>query len=515
MKKQFFSFMAGILAVCLCSCMPELTRPGGEISGSPASSVLEPLPSPEESLEKEEKSLTELTLPYNANEPLNPYHSFSARNHLLVPLLYDSLARPDRMRHPENQLAEEITMNGTNCIIKWRKDARFSDGSYLTGEDIVYSFQTAMAAGSPYQGTLMNVAGLTDDKDNDQVIAQLFSPDADFPLLLSFPIIKDGTGDNEFPVGISKFHVTGAHNTGVILGRNPIYYGKQPPLETIRLVHATDDDTLHFGMNTGEFDLLYTDLSTESLSGVSAPSISVPTNYLVYIGINGRRGLLARPEFRHSLSLALNRAEIAMTAYANRVRPAVYPFHPDFYRLSETEIPARNLTSADALLDGLGLTEKDGNGYRIQNGQPIFLRLLVNSENSARSSAATLVCEQLAQIGIRVEVVSGDFQQYQNSLQTGAYDLYIGETRLMDNHDFTPLLSGGALGYSTAYSEELEQRLSQYRETGEIAPLCEMFLAQSPFLPLAYREGLLYMGRSITVSITPTQQDLFYNILEW
>lgn len=515
MKKNRFPFIACALALALCTgCMPELVRPGEgmpPVSSATAESPASPAPSVDPM-----QGIQELHLPYNANDTLNPYKMTSQRNRLLVPLFYDSLTRPDRSYRPENQLAEDVSINGDTCVIKWRKDARFSDGSYLTGEDIVYSFQTAMSAESPWRPTLLNVAGLTIRQESGEVVAQLFHPDVDFPLLLSFPIIKEGTADAEYPVGISKFYVTGAHNTGVLLSRNDIYYGKKGRVERVRLTHAVDSDSLQFGISSGDFDLLFTDLSDNELSGVSAPSQAVPLNNLVYIGINASRGLLSQPEFRHALSLAMNRAEIALTAYGGRARATVYPFHPDFYRLESIDLSApRNLTAADALLDGLGLTEKDENGYRVQNGQAVSLRLLVNSENSFRNSAATLVTEQLSQAGIRVETVSGSFAQYKDSLQNGQFDLYIGETCLMDNMDFTPLLAGGTLGFSAAYSEELEARISQYRETGSMGPLCDMFLAQSPFIPLVYREGLLYTARGFGAEVAPTREDLFYNILDW
>lgn len=511
MKKKLLPLVC--LLTLLAGCMPDLIGIE-ELSSQPSSSSAHP--SGEAPAAAPEASVSQLSLPYNANDSLNPYKMTTNRNRLLTPLFYDSLTRPDRSWRPENQLASEINPSGDSWVISWRKEARFSDGSYLTGEDIVYSFQTAMAAGSPWRDTLLNVAGLTIRQDADQIVAQLFHPDADFPLLLSFPIIKKGTAEEEYPTGVSKFYVTGAHNTGVILSRNDIYYGKKGSVETVRLSHAVDSDSLQFGMSSGEFDLLFTDLSDSTLSAVSAPSKQVHLSNLVYIGINGSRGLLSQPEFRHAMSLALNRAEIVLTAYGGKAQAAMYPFHPDFYRLENLDVSApRNLTMADALLDGLGLTEKDQNGYRLQNGQPVTLRLLVNSENSSRSSAATLVTEHLAQAGIRVETVSSDFAGYENSLRDGRYDLYIGETRLMDNMDFTPLLAGGSLGFSTAYSEELESRLTQYRQDGEIASLCDMFLAQSPFLPLVYREGVLYTGRDISAEVTPTQQDLFYNILDW
>lgn len=65
-----------------------------------------------------------------------------------------------------------------------------------------------------------------------------------------------------------------------------------------------------------------------------------------------------------------------------------------------------------------------------------------------------------------MEVVSQSFSQYQSSLAGYNYDLYIGETRLMDNMDFSLLLNGGALGYAAPYSEYLSDLARAYRATG-------------------------------------------------
>lgn len=512
MKKRAFCAIIAF-AMCLFGCMPEIAAPKETIPppSAPSQATGEPVPE-----QAEAPKVTNLTLAYNANDSLNPFEMETHTNRLLVPLLYDSLTHPDRQWKPENQLATEILMEGTTCTIRWRDDARFSDGSYLTGKDIVYSFQTALLPGNAWSATLTNVASLSTSEEEKTVTVGLYHADLDFPALLSFPIVKEGKEGQEYPVGISKYYVVGAHNDGVILGRNEIYYDKKSSVTTIKLIHSPDSEALQFRMNAGEIDMLYHESSDAALVGVNAPNKAVSTNRLVYIGINGSRGLLMKPEFRHALSLALNRAEIAMTAYTGHARPAMYPFHPDFYRMQEIDVAAlRNLSAADALLDGIGLTEKNDQGQRLQYGQPITLRLLVNSENSSRNGAATLIAEQLAAVGIKVEVTSGSFAQYMEYLQSGQFDLYIGETLLMDNMEFSPLLSGGGLGYNAAYSEELTLSVTKYRQDGIIRPLCEMFLAQSPFLPLVYRDGLLYTGRDFGAEVSPTQQDLFYNILDW
>lgn len=472
--------------------------------------ILQPTASSEsESGQQPAQPVTEVRLGYSAGDSLNPYKMTSQINRGLVPLLYDSLTRPDNTYRPQNQLATEVLIEGTLCTIKFRRNVQFSDGTLLTGADIVYSLHTAMASETNWKATLQNVASVSVNADGDVEI-QLGRPDADFAALLSFPIIKDGTKDMDYPTGISKFFAGGAWLNGITLTANPLYYGTKGNVKKITLVNMPDPDTQQFSLKSGEIDLVYSDLSGSETAAVSASNIPVTLNRLVYLGVNGGRGMLQKAEFRKALSTALNRDELVSKAYVTRARGTMYPFNPEFYRLEgiEPSLP-RNLTEADALLDGLGLTEKDGHGFRTIQQSPITLDLLVNSDNACRNAAASLITEQLAQIGIRVNVSAQSFAQYQQSIASGHYDLYLGEVRLMDNMDFSALLSGGALGYSAPRCPEVADLYNLYKETGAgIAPLCTAIYDQSPFIPIVFRQGIIAFNREFHAEIVATEQDI-------
>lgn len=479
--------------------------------------ILQPVTSSETETPKQPvQPVSEVRLGYSSGDSLNPYKMTTQINRELVPLLYDSLTRPDKTYRPQNQLAAEVLVEGTLCTVKFRHDVQFSDGTLLTGADIVYSLQTAAASETNWKMTLQNVASSSVNADGDVEI-QLYQPDADFAALLSFPIIKNGTKDMDYPTGISKFYVGGAWLNGLNLTVNPLYYGAKGNVKKITLVNMPDPDTQQFSLKSGEIDLIYSDLSSSENTAMSASTVPVTLNRLVYIGINGGRGLLQKAEFRKALSTALNRDELVSKAYVTRALGSLYPFNPDFYRLEKIEPSApRNLTAADALLDDLGLTQTDQHGFRMLNQTPITLTLLVNSDNACRNAAASLITEQLAQIGIRVEVSAQSFSQYERSIASGSYDLYLGEVRLMDNMDFSMLLSGGSLGYSTPYSQEVADLYKLYKETGSgIESLCTALYNQSPFIPIVFRQGMIAFNREFQAEIVATEQDIFYNIMEW
>ncbi|WP_101911105.1 ABC transporter substrate-binding protein [Marasmitruncus massiliensis] len=479
--------------------------------------ILQPVVSSEPESEKPSvQPIHEVKLGYTAGDSLNPYRMTTQINRELVPLLYDSLMRPDKTYRPENQLATEVLVEGAVCVVKFRKDAKFSDGTMLTGADIVYSINTAASSDTNWKTTLQNVASASVNADGDVVI-QLKQPDLDFPALLSFPIIKDGTKDMDYPIGISKYFVGGAWLNGVTLTANPLYYQAGGNIQKITLVSMADPDAQQFSLKSGDIDMVYSDLSGSETAAMSTSNIPVTLNRLVYIGLNGNHGLLQKAEFRKALSTALNRDELVAKAYVTRARASMYPFNPEFYRLDGMELSApRNLTEADALLDGIGLTERDGNGFRTLYQSPVTLTLLVNSDNACRNAAASLITEQLSQIGIRVIVSAQSFSQYEQSIASGNYDLYLGEVRLMDNMDFSLLLNGGSLGYAVPYSQEVADLYKLYKETGAgIQSLCDTFYNQSPFIPVAFRQGVISFNREFQAEIVATEQDIFYNIMEW
>ena len=512
MKRTKLALLAaGLLLLAGCNPGTGLTDQQFDIAGQ-----RQEAPAPEQPEKPPAQAVSEIRLAYSASDSLNPYTMKTQLNRELVPLLYDSLTRPDKSFRPENLLAEEVTVEGTTCTIKYRTYAQFSDGTLLTGRDIVYSIRTAQNADSNWSALVRNIASATAGEDGT-VVLRLFTPDADFAALLTFPIVKEGTAGADFPTGVSQYYVGGTWENGVRLTANPLYWRETGAIESIRLVQSNNPDALSFNLKTGDIDLAYSELSTNEEAGTAPVTAQVSLNNLVYLGLNARRGLLALPEFREALGKAINRDELVAKAYVSRARGALYPFHPDFWRLEGMDLSApRLLAEADTLLDGLGLDRRGDDGLRLRYGQPLTLELLVNSENANRNAAATLIGEQLRQLGVQVNVVSQPFAQYQQSLQAGNYDLYIGETRLTDNMDFSPLLSGGALDFGAAYDAGLEEALASYRATGQgVVGLCELLRAQSPFVPLVFREGRVSSNLTFRTEMVATAQDIFYNIKEW
>lgn len=460
--------------------------------------------------------VTELHLAYIAGDSLNPHKMTTQINSELIPLLYDSLVRLDLSYQPQCDLASEITMNGVTCIVTLKPGAQFTDGTLLSAADVLYSLQVARTTDSNWASTLGNVSSASMG-ENGEVIITLSQADQNFPALLTFPIIKENSLDANYPTGISKFYVAGTWEGGIRLIANPIYYGEKSTIETVYLLGIADSQSVPFHLSSAEIDLMYNEPGETPLNQMNVSSKSLITNRFVYLGVNARKSLLGDARFRQAISLALNRDELVSRAYVTRATASMYPINPAFFQMAEIEVSApRQLSEAEKLLQAVGLKEKNEDGYYLYKKEPLELRLLVNTENSYRNAAATLIADQLSQIGIKVTITSEPMAQYRALLGYYDYDLYLGEIRLPENMDFSSLLPGGSLAYNTPYSETLASALYTYRHTGEgIAAVCEAFSQQSPFIPLLFCQGTISQSREFRAEIVATEHNIFYNIMEW
>ena len=512
MKRRILALAAAVMVLGGCTPGAGLSDQQLEVasqSSSSSSAAAEPEEPPRQ-------AANQIRLANSAADSLNPYLAQTQINRELAPLLYDGLTHlgPDFL--PENLLAEQITVEGTLCTVILKHNVQFSDGTYVTGEDVIYSLNTAKQSQTNWATALENAVSASVDGEG-RVLIQLGRADADFAALLNFPVVKYGTAGEDFPTGVSKYYVSGTWENGVTLSANPLYWKEIQHVQRIYLVQSSDPDTLSFNLRTGDIDLAYSERPDNDMSGSAPVNLQVPLTDLVYLGINGQSGLLAQPEFRQALSKALHRDELVAKAYVTRARGTLYPFHPDFWRLAGTDQSTpRQLAQADRILDALGLEETDSRGYRLRYGQPVQLELLVNSENASRNAAATLIAEQLRQLGVEIEVVSQPFEQYQASLAAHDYDLYIGEVRLLPNWDFSMLLSGGSLDFGTPYDQELAELEANYRATGQgIVGLCARFQEVQPLIPLVFRTGLVSSNLTFPSEMVATSQDIFYNITDW
>lgn len=498
----------------ILSALLALLLLGGCAAGSlPASGTTEPAPpSPpgETSSPAPAAALSSLRIPWDPADGLNPFTCQTLQNYYAAGLLYDTLVALDPVGNPRNRLAQEITFDGSSCIVKLRTDGRFTDGSPVTSQDVLYS--AAAARETPrFASSLTGVLEIT-TPDNYTIVFSLLAPDHYFDRSLTFPIVKAETAADPLPVGSGRF---APGETGDLLLRSDRYYDPVKNIRQVRLVEAGAVLDQAAAVRDGQIDLMYTDLRGAADLSLGLSRRQVVLSNLLYLGVNTQR-LRLTTEFRLAFSGLIDREAVVRRAYRGFAAEADSPIKQSYsstVAAEESPLP----DSQEELLASLGLGERDEESWRLLNGRRYTLRLLVNKDSYDRLSAAAVLRESFQAAGIQVTLEELPFEEYALRIAEGNYDLYLGEVKLPANLDLLSLIApDAALGPGCVRDEELLAIYYQVKAgEAELSALDSAFRRTMPVIPLAYRKGIVAFSPDFSANIVATEQDIFYNIGEW
>lgn len=375
-----------------------------------------------------------------------------------------------------------VSPDGKQFTLQLRRGIRFSDGSPFDADDVVFSFKVYLdeSVHSP-QRDLLIVSGqpMTVEKVNPYSVRFTFaapyaSAERVFDSLAMLPrhlLEKDYTEGKisqawNLNVAPDKIAGLGAFRfkrfvpgERLVLERNPYYWKmdakgqKLPYLDELTFLFVSSQDAEAIRFQAGD---------TQIISGLSAENFAVLSkeqshrykledagpgleyNFLAF-NLNddteGRLPQVARHQkwfrdlrFRQAMSSAIDRSAIVRLVYRGRgaaLASQVTPgnklwINPDLHPQEYSIVKAREL------LQAAGFSwDKDGH-LLDQERQPVEFTILVSSSNVQRTQMATLIQNDLKQLGMTVQVVSLEFRT--------------ANERIFQSHDFDTALVGLAGG---------------------------------------------------------------------
>lgn len=475
--------LTALLTVCcllLCSCHSVLHDPDVEPTTQPPTDT----------------AIRTLHAPFSASDSLNPFFCTTSVNSHLMPLIYrglfelndDLTARPD--------VAVSFSEDDRLVRAVLPTDGAFSDGSAVTASDVVYSFQKAKNAPA-YSGQLQSVES-AEAASPLEIVFHLSDRLPSPASLLTFPIVKNGTAESaeQSPVGTGSFVIERADDAVTLVSRE-----EDSGTQEILLVPVTDSAKLMYTLQTGEIDFFCSDLDGERISRSGARMYASPSNTLIFMGINDASPLLQIKGLRRALSLAVNRSEIADSVYSGFAVSSVFPIRPGSRSLSGVDLPsdAVDYAEAERLLEAEGFT--GGSSASAVRSSPLGslqFSLLVCDESGYKTETASCIQNSLAAVGIAVNIRAVDYDTYVQELETGNFDLYIGEIQLPANGSLRAFFGGGA-----SYGITAASLLSTYGETEDgvvsLSSFLTDFMDELPFVPLCFRDSVLVCSERIVV----------------
>lgn len=451
------------------------------------------------------------TLPYHPAETFNPYTVTDRLNYDIMALVHDGLVSVGQDYSVHNGLAADFVMSDSTLTFTLRDDVLFHDGSPLKAADVEYSFTKAKES-SRFALTFAKVRSFRAESENIFTV-ELTKPYERALSLFTFPIVKNGSLSGQtLPVGCGRYILV-KEASGCRLLANSRYYNGKMSIADIKLSEILDSSSLYSALGSGIVHGAYTDMTKSGINVKGNVELrDFPENKLVFLGLNASKSYFSLSDVKKAISLAIDRSFIIDSVMLGHAEGVNRPFNPQWGEAGLTAgAVGRSTAEAEELLDRAGL-KAGTDGNRIYNGKLMEFKIIVNSENRMRVQIAETISKHLKSVGLTAAVEAMKQDDYKKALSNRSFDMYIGEVKLPNDMDISPLLLP-TVNFTGRKSIVLENAIHAFN-IGEldINELSEVFDNEMPMLPLFYKNGTLIITRQIGGSHQPTFEDIFKGI---
>jgi peptide/nickel transport system substrate-binding protein len=437
--------------------------------------------------------------------------------------------RATQKLEPELAVSWRVENGGRTVRFRLREGLRFSDGTPFTADDVAYTMLRLMdpKLHSPTGDSFRSGTGAVTAaaRGNSDVAVTFPEPVAGVVRLFDQVAVESRTSPLRERAVMGPFRIA-EHKPGtyILLERNPNYWKtdgakRLPYLDAVRLdilqnremealrfrqgqIHAiTGVDPELFEQMPGARDV-GPSLEGEQMWFNQAPRAAIP---------DYRRAWFASRNFRNAVSLAIHREDLCRVVYHGHASPGIGIFSAaNLFWLARGLKPhpfdpaaARRLLAEDGFrADAHSLTDRQGH--------PVEFSLITNSGNRARERITAMIQQDLAALGMKVNVVPLDFpsliERITKSLRYEACLLGLTNVDLDPNAQMNVWLSSAANHQwspgqdtpATPWEAEIDRLMRKQAATVEDARRKPLFdrvqqivWEQEPFLYLLNKNALV------------------------
>jgi peptide/nickel transport system substrate-binding protein len=347
-------------------------------------------------------------------------------------LVFDALLTLDDHLQvvPTSGLAERLeNPNPTTYVVALRRGIRFHDGHELTSADVVHTFRSLIdpTLAAPRRGGFRSLRSVT-AADRYTVVFTLDAPFPSFPInLVAMQIVPDGADagfrDRLIGTGPYKFERY-LPDDRVELSAFADYWQGPPSNSGLVMKVVPDEVMCALELRKGTVDLVVNDVSPDILMQLEKDqrlqSATGPGVDYQYIGLNLRDPVLSDPRVRRSLAHAIDRQAIVEYLRRGLATPADGMLPPLSWAHSPDLRPYdHDPRRAKALLDEAGYVDPDADGPKTR-----FTLTLKVSNVEFNRLQSTAIQQDLARVGIRLDVRAYEFSTFFADVIAGNFQLY-------------------------------------------------------------------------------------------
>lgn len=475
----------------------------------------------------------------------NPFRTDSDAMADIYSIIYEKLVYIDNNNKPQPMLAEswEVSEDGKTYTVALRSDVYFSDGSKLTSDDVVYTYNYIKGTSSgvtKYKDVIQSISSIEKVDDTHFKVVGV-KPGMNALYALNFPVLSSSYNNSSTPMGTGPYKVsTYSKNSKMVLVPNTKWWKPQPYIETITAIcYNSESDALEAFAN-GKIDII----DTESVSSdiyrkrASADRYKLPTTKLNYLMINTSKSNLSNKVFRQALDYAIDKKKLINNVFISHADPADQPLPPTDWRynISYTQYDY-DYDKAVEMFKSLNITQKENvdetcglKTYSLMKGssQVSFKILIIDDEtDTKKKEVAKNIKSDLEKIGISVEIESKKYDKYIAALKSGDFDIALCSVILKNDMDISGMLTNNSsalyyINYGKYYNSTLMSYINAYVAATKDSEIIknseafqELFLDENPFICLNFEARTLLVNDNVGGIEEVFTDNVFNGINEW
>lgn len=483
----------------------------------------------------------------------------------------------------------DVSEDGTVYTFHLRDDVVWSDGTPMTSADLLYSWE-ALKLGS--QGIIdvpgsyvvdpTGASGILDVQAPDEhtLVVTMASPEC---TALSYAAAIVPVPSHVLPADISTL-MDADYNLNPTVTSGPFNFAEFRPGEQVSLVgsstyvgaidgvvkpagyiykNVADATVLVEQFLAGETNFIDNPTAPRrpDVRATDAQVFDYPGNRWTYLGFNladpnnpqnaydadgnpidqGHHPLFGDVRVRQALARAIDTVSLAETSLQGQGRPMATFLIPASWAFDDSIQPiAFDPDAALEMLAEAGWVDADGDpstplvaqgASYAADGTPFEFTLLTNDSNPIRVAAGTLIQDQLAQIGIKVDFQAIEFNTLLDVQSSQTYDAIILGWRngYPDDPDVTQILTsvsdvvGSGSDTTSWHNDEFESLNNQAKNVPGCATedripyyhqMQQIFQQDLPYLTLFVEDGM-YAASSKVEGFDPYPMNFIWNVDAW
>ena len=462
--------------------------------------------------------------------------------------VFNGLVRYDKNVKLEGELAEswEVAPDGKKITFRLRKGVKWHDNVAFTSEDVMFTYRKMIDPKTPtaYAEDFRQVRRAS-NPDPYTFIVEYDRPFA--PALASWGMsilpkhllekyedISKSPLNKSHPIGTGPYKfVEWKPGERVVFEANPDYFEGKPYIQRVITRVIPDQATMFLELKSGGIDsmnltpLQYTRQTETEEFQKSYKKYRYTAFSYTYLGFRLSHPFFADRKVRQAIAHAVNKKELVEGVLFGLGQEAIGPYKPGtwVYNPNVPKFPY-DPAKAKGLLAEAGW-RPGGDGTLEKGGKKFRFTVLTNAGNESRTKAAAILQQDLAAVGIQIEIRTVEWAAFINEfVDKRKFDAVIlgwSVTPDPDQYDIWSSKKTGPkeLNFVGFSNPEVDRLLEDGRRTFDIEKrrkayfrIQEILAEELPYVFLYVPDSLPTVHRRFH-GIEPAPIGISYNFIKW